>query len=175
MTTLLPRLRDHLARRRLFALPGTAVLAVSGGPDSVAMLDLLHTLAPELGLSLVVAHADHGIQADSRTVGQAGEALAQRYGLPLELGALRLGPDATETAARSARYAWLADVRRRREARYLVTAHHRVDQVETILLRLLRGSAPAGLAGMPGLARGGFVGPLLSLTPDHPAEDACAQ
>jgi len=175
MTTLLPRLRDHLARRRLFALPGTAVLAVSGGPDSVAMLDLLHTLAPELGLSLVVAHADHGIQADSRTVGQAVEALAQRYGLPFELGELRLGPDATETAARSARYAWLADVRRRREARYLVTAHHRDDQVETVLLRLLRGSAPAGLAGMPARARGGLVRPLLTFTRDDLAEYVAAR
>ena len=175
MTTLLPRLRDHLARRRLFALPGTAVLAVSGGPDSVAMLDLLHTLAPELGLSLVVAHADHGIQADSRTVGQAVEALAQRYGLPFELGELRLGPDATETAARSARYAWLADVRRRREARYLVTAHHRDDQVETVLLRLLRGSAPAGLAGMPARARGGLVRPLLAFTRDDLTEYVAAR
>src|SRR5207237_6714898 len=125
MTTLLPRVRDHLARRRLFALPGTAVLAVSGGPDSVAMLDLLHTLAPELGLSLVVAHADHGIQADSRTVGQAVEALARRYGLPFELGELRLGSEASETAARRARYAWLAEVQRHHAARYLVTAHHR--------------------------------------------------
>src|SRR5256714_13656327 len=142
MTTLLPRVRDHLARRRLLALPGTAVLAVSGGPDSVAMLDLLHTLAPELGLSLVVAHADHGIQADSRTVGQAVEALAQRYGLPFGLGELRLGPDATETAARGARGAWLADVGRRRGGRYLVTAHPRGAQGETGPFGLPRGSAP---------------------------------
>ena len=164
MTPLLSRLRDHLARRRLFAAGGTAVVAVSGGPDSVALLDLVHSLAPELGLALVVAHADHGIQADSSSVGQAVAALARRYGLPFELGELHLGPDATETAARRARYAWLADVQRRRAARYLVTAHHRDDQVETILLRLLRGSAPAGLAGMPARARGGLVRPLLAFT-----------
>src|SRR5881398_1960643 len=164
MTPLLSRLRDHLARRRLFAAGGTAVVAVSGGPDSVALLDLVHSLAPELGLALVVAHADHGIQADSSSVGQAVAALARRYGLPFDLGELHLGPDATETAARRARYAWLADVQRRRAARYLVTAHHRDDQVETILLRLLRGSAPAGLAGMPARARGGLVRPLLAFT-----------
>src|SRR5204863_530849 len=97
-------------------------------------------------------------------VGQAVAALASRYGLPFELGELHLGPDATETAARRARYAWLADVQRRRAARYLVTAHHRDDQVETILLRRLRGSAPAGLAGMPARARGGLVRPLLAFT-----------
>src|SRR5437016_1425904 len=110
MTPLLARLRDHVARGRLFAGGGTAVLAVSGGPDSVALLDLLHALAPELGLSLVVAHADHGMRADSRAVGQAVAALALRYGVPFELGELRLGPDATETAARRARYAWLVEV-----------------------------------------------------------------
>ena len=140
------------------------MVAVSGGPDSVALLDLLHTLAPDLGLSLVVAHADHGIQADSGTVGQAVAALARRYGLPFELGELRLGSEASETAARRARYAWLAEVQRHRAARYLVTAHHSDDQVETIVLRLLRGSGPAGLAGMPARARGGLVRPLLPFT-----------
>src|SRR5213595_1403061 len=110
MTSLLSRLRNHLARTRLLGEPGIALLAVSGGPDSVALLDLLHTLAPDLGLSLVVAHADHGIQADSGTVGQAVAALALRYGLPFELGQLRLGSEASETAARRARYAWLAEV-----------------------------------------------------------------
>ena len=175
MTPLIARLRDHLARRRLFAGGGTAVVAVSGGADSVALLDLLHALAPELGLSLVVAHADHGMRADSGTVGQAVAALARRYGLPFELGELRLGPDATETVARRARYAWLAEVQRRRAARYLVTAHHRDDQVETILLRLLRGSAPAGLAGMPARARGGLVRPLLAFTRDDLVEHVAAR
>ncbi|MBI1967611.1 MAG: tRNA lysidine(34) synthetase TilS [Gemmatimonadetes bacterium] len=155
------RLRAHLRRTRVFPEPGTAVVAVSGGPDSVALLDLLSGLAPELGLHLVVAHVDHGIRADSRTVGQAVRELAEQYGLPFELGELRLGPAATETEARRARYAWLTEVRRRHSARYLVTAHHRDDQVETVLMRFLRGSAPAGLAGMPARGRGGLVRPLL--------------
>src|SRR5437773_1395390 len=110
-------LRRHVRGARLFPKAGTAIVAVSGGTDSVALLDLLHDLAPELGLSLVVAHADHGIQSDSRTVGQSVSALAAKYGLPFELGELHLGPDATETTARRARYTWLADVRRRRGAR----------------------------------------------------------
>jgi len=161
MASLLERLRAHLDRARLFPAPGRAVLAVSGGPDSVALLDLMHSVAPERELALVVAHADHGIQTDSRTVGQAVGDLAQRYGLPFELGELRLGPGATETAARRARYAWLTDVQHRHAARYLVTAHHADDQVETILLRVFKGSGPAGLAGMPARGRGGIVRPLL--------------
>jgi len=164
MAPLLDRFRAHLDRTRLFPAPGTAVLAVSGGPDSVALLDLMRAVAPGRGLSLVVAHADHGIRADSRTVGQSVGALARRYGLPFEVAELELGPQATETAARRARYAWLAVVREAHAARYLVTAHHSDDQIETILLRVLRGSGLAGLAGMPARGRGGLVRPLLPFT-----------
>jgi len=158
------RFREHLGRGPLFPGPGTALVAVSGGADSVALLDLLHAVAPEHGLVLVVAHADHQIQPGSDTVARQVRDLAARYGLAFELGELGLGPDATETAARRARYAWLGDVKRRVGARYVVTAHHRDDQAETILLRVLKGSAPAGLAGIPARARGGTVRPLLPFT-----------
>ncbi len=181
MSGLTERVRQHLARARLFgprrhdaAGQSTAVLAVSGGPDSTALLDLMHVLAPELGLALVVAHADHGIRPDSGATAAMVRALAARYGLPCELGMLDLGPDASETAARRARLAWLRAVQRRHAARFLVTAHHRDDQVETILLRLLRGSALAGLAGMPARGRGGLVRPLLPFTRAELAAHAAA-
>src|SRR5256886_6354594 len=161
MAPLLERLRAHLDRARLFPAPGPAVLAVSGGLDSVALLDLMHSVAPERGLLLVVAHADHGIQMESGKVGRMVRRLAATYAVPFELGELNLGPEATETAAGRARYAWLTEVQRRHAARYLVTAHHADDQVETILLRVLKGSGPAGLAGMPARGRGGIVRPLL--------------
>jgi tRNA(Ile)-lysidine synthase len=164
MEPLLERFRAHLARRRLFPVPGTAVVAVSGGGDSVALLDLMHAVAAEWGLALVVAHADHQIRPESAAVAGVVRELAARYGLAFELGELGLGPGATETRARNARYRWLAAVRRRHAARYLVTAHQRDDQVETILLRVLRGSAPAGLAGIPSRSRGGVVRPLLPFT-----------
>ncbi|OLB13209.1 MAG: tRNA lysidine(34) synthetase TilS [Gemmatimonadetes bacterium 13_2_20CM_70_9] len=161
MAALLERFRDHVARLGLFPRPGAALVAVSGGPDSVALLDLMSAVAGELGLRLVVAHADHGIQTDSRLVGQAVRKLAEQYGLPFELGELGLSPGATETAARHARYAWLRSARRRHAARYVVLAHHRDDQLETILMRVLRGSAPAGLAAMAPVNPGGLVRPLL--------------
>src|SRR5574341_1359296 len=102
MTEIPTRLAAHLARRRLFGRPGIALLAVSGGADSVALLDLLAPMAPELGLELVVAHVDHGIQTESRKVGRTVRELAQRYGLLFELGELNLGSQTTETAAREA-------------------------------------------------------------------------
>jgi tRNA(Ile)-lysidine synthase len=164
MSDLPARFAAHLGQARVFPRPGVAVVAVSGGPDSVALLDLLCGAASATGLELVVAHADHGIRPDSGNVATAVRALAARHGLPFELGELRLGAAATETAARRARYAWLAAVRERHAARYLVTAHHRDDQIETVLLRVLRGSGPAGLAAMPVRSRGGVVRPLLPFT-----------
>ncbi len=168
--SLRSRVLAHLRAARLFREPGEALVAVSGGADSVALLDLLNDLAAELELSIVVAHVDHGIASDSRTVGQSVNALAEKYDLPFETVALSLGPGATETEARRARYAWLREVQQRRGARYIVTAHHQDDQVETILLRALRGSAPAGLAGMSGKSRGGLVRPLLPFTRAELAE-----
>jgi tRNA(Ile)-lysidine synthase len=164
MSALPERFRVHVASARLFPRPGTAIIAVSGGPDSVALLDLLHATAAAWGLDLVVAHADHGIQAGSAVVARSVGDLAAHLNLPFELGELRLGAGTSETAARRARYAWLHDVQRRRGARYVVTAHHADDQIETVLLRVLRGSGPAGLAAMAPRSRGGLVRPLLPFT-----------
>src|SRR6267143_2441807 len=158
------RVLAHIRETRLFREPGEALVAVSGGADSVALLDVLHALAHELRLALVVAHVDHGILPAGRPVGRTVKQLAEQYGLPFEFTELNLGPDTTETAARRARYAWLGEVQKRRGARYLVTAHHEDDQVETIVLRGLRGSAPAGLAGIAARGRGGLVRPLLPFT-----------
>src|SRR5262245_5188371 len=158
------RFLTHVGRTRLFREPGEAIVAVSGGVDSVVLLDLLRGHASELGLSIVVAHVDHGISSDSRTVGRSVKTLAEKYRLPFEATELHLGPDASETDARRARYAWLREIQRRRGAKYLVTAHHQDDQIETVLLRTLRGSAPAGLAGIGRRARGGLVRPLLPFT-----------
>jgi len=168
------RLLAHIRRHRLFREPGEALVAVSGGPDSVALLHLLQGLAGGLGLKLVVAHADHGMQSVSRSVGQSVNTLAGKYGLPFELGELQLGPDATETEARQARYAWLRAVQKRRGAKYLVTAHHEDDQIETVMLRALRGSAPSGLAGISAKSRGGLVRPLLPFSRRQLADYAAA-
>ena len=169
------RVLAHIRRSRLFREPGEALVAVSGGPDSVALLDLLYDARNELGLTLVVAHVDHGIQSDSQTVRQSVAALAKKYQLPFETTDLHLGPDASETDSRRARYAWLRDVQRRRGAPYIVTAHHEDDQVETIVLRALRGSAPAGLAGIRAQSRGGLVRPLLPFSRRELAEYASAR
>src|SRR5262245_3783080 len=166
MRTLAERFSAHLRRRRLFSgsPAGTALLAVSGGPDSLALLDLMAGEAGTGGPRLVVAHADHGIQAGSGAVAKSVAAIAARYGLPCEVGLLELGPETSETTARRARYRWLAATRARLGADWVVTAHHADDQAETVLLRTLRGSGRAGLAGIAARTRDGIVRPLLPFT-----------
>ena len=128
--------------------PGRALVAVSGGSDSVALLDLLHATRDRHRLDLVVAHFDHGIHPASAQVAARVRALADTYHMAYEEGRARLGPEAGETAAREARYAWLEATRLGLGAALILTAHHADDQIETVLMRALRGSGPAGLAGM---------------------------
>jgi tRNA(Ile)-lysidine synthase len=150
--------RRHLAT---LGLPsGRAVVAVSGGPDSVALLDLLAGARDLHGLDLVVAHVDHGIHPDSGRVAEQVRALAQAYALAFECSQLALGQSAGETLARARRYDSLEAVRVRVGAEIIMTAHHADDQVETVLMRVMAGSGPAGLASM-GPIQGRVVRPLL--------------
>ncbi len=175
MPTFAERFSAHLRRRRLFTSPGVALVAVSGGPDSVALLDLLSGETAGGRLRLVVAHVDHGIQPGGAAVAAAVRALAARFGVACEVGQLDLGPDASETTARRARYQWLESTRTRVGADWVVTAHHKDDQAETVLMRTLRGSAPAGLAGIPVRTRSGIVRPLLPFTREELAAHLAAR
>ncbi len=161
---LVERVRRHLASLNLPS--GPALVAVSGGADSVALLDLLVATADSHSLQLVVAHVDHGIDPESRAAAELVRTLAAGYALDFELVTLALGSAAGETAARAARYAALSEAAERRGAVALLTAHHADDQVETVVMRLLAGSGPAGLAGMAP-ARGLIVRPLLSFRRDE--------
>src|SRR5687767_11425226 len=157
--TLSEQFRSYWAS---LGLPGgRALVAVSGGPDSVALLDLLARSPDVHGLELVVTHVDHGIHPDSGRVAEEVRKLADAYELQLEGARLELGSDVGETAARQERYAWLEATRLRVGAQYIVTAHHADDQVETVLMRVLEGSGPAGLAAMAPV-NGCLIRPLLA-------------
>ncbi|MGH7497670.1 MAG: tRNA lysidine(34) synthetase TilS [Gemmatimonadales bacterium] len=155
---LLDQFRRHLAT---LPLPkGPALVAVSGGPDSVALLDLLVRSADAHRLALMVAHFDHGIHPESAAVAVRVRELAAAMGLPFEGARGELGPDAGETAAREARYAFLHSLRVRLAAGSIFLAHHADDQAETVLMRVLAGSGSAGLAGIAPVS-GPLVRPLL--------------
>ncbi len=120
-------------------------LAFSGGLDSTALLHALVELRPALGYHLTAVHVDHGLHAAAVDwAAHCGQAAA-RLDVPLEVLKVSVGAaGGLEAAARSARYAALAGV----ACDHLVLAQHRDDQAETVLLALLRGAGPAGLAAM---------------------------
>ena len=136
---------------------GTLLVAVSGGPDSTALLHALATVRSRTGLSLHVAHIDHGIRAESGRDAELVEAMAESLGVPctVEKVAVRRGTRsgrASEGAAREARYAALTGIAREVGASAVALGHTADDQAETVLLHLVRGSGLAGLGGMAPLS-----------------------
>lgn len=125
------------------------VVAVSGGLDSVVLLDMLAKVkAHQPSVELVVAHVDHGIRSDSSADAEHVKHLAMKYGLPYEQVCLELGPVTSEEIAREARYKALETIRVRHHADGLITAHHEDDLLETILLNFQRGTGWRGLASL---------------------------
>ncbi|MFZ1483959.1 MAG: tRNA lysidine(34) synthetase TilS [Candidatus Saccharimonadales bacterium] len=124
---------------------GKYVVAVSGGVDSVA---LLHVLAHEPDLQLVVAHYDHGIRPDSAEDRKLVQLYAKTYGLPFEYEEGKLGQSASEATARKARYDFLRRVCKKHSASAIITAHHQDDVLETIIINFLRGTKSRGLSSL---------------------------
>ena len=149
-------------------LPGfpavSLCVAFSGGADSTALLAAL-TQLPRRPAALRVVHVDHGLQAGSRRWSAHCRRVARRLQVPLTVRTARIvrrRGESLEAAARAARYALLAAELAPGEA--LLTAHHQDDQLETVLLQLLRGAGVAGLAAMPAVmpfGAGLLVRPLL--------------
>ena len=144
---------------------GEAVLvAVSGGADSVALLDVLHALAPELRLTLHAIHVHHGLRAQGDADAAFARGLCAERGIPfrLERVAVKQEPpwEGLEAEARRARYAAFREGARRIGAARVATAHTADDQAETVLMRLLEGAGPRGLAGIAPV-RGLYIRPLL--------------
>ncbi len=155
------RLVAHLARRPRLLPPGCRILlAVSGGPDSVALLRLTHVLAAPHGWELISAHFDHGLRADSPAEAARVRAWSEDLGVPCRVGRPTRPLAARQAALRSARYAFLHEVAVAEGASRIATAHHADDQAETVLFRILRGTGVRGLAGIPE-RRGDVVRPLL--------------
>lgn len=165
MTALIDIFKKTLAD--LHAGGGPVLAAVSGGADSMALLHLLH----RAGIPCGAAYFDHQTrQGASAEDGHFVASAARALGLPFHLGggdvaalAAERG-ESFEMAARRARYGFLVETARSSGYAAMATGHHADDQAETVLLRLLRGASPAGLAGIPPVRMEGglpIVRPLL--------------
>ncbi len=139
--------------------PGKYIVAVSGGVDSVVLLDLL---AKQKGLDLIVAHFDHGIREDSFKDCDFVAKLSDEYDLPFYSARGNLGANASEAVARDARYVFLETLAKDQNAKAIITAHHRDDLLETIILNLIRGTGRKGLS--PLKSRQSVLRPMLDFT-----------
>ncbi len=152
---MLEQVRTYIAREGMLRRGETVIVAVSGGPDSVALLHLLHRLSGEFGVRLHVFHMDHGLRgeasaADARYVRD----LAGTLGLPVTVvalppGELKAMSGSLQANARARRYEEMRRLARQIGAQRAALGHNRDDQAETVLMRLLRGAGTAGLAGIP--------------------------
>ena len=127
--------------------PGKYVVAVSGGVDSIVLLDLL-AKSSQNSVELVVAHFNHGIRRGSEKDEKLVAAAAKKYGLTIEVGHGHLGRDASEEKARQARYGFLESVKKHWGAKAIITAHHQDDLIETAMINILRGTGRRGLSAI---------------------------
>jgi tRNA(Ile)-lysidine synthase len=161
MVRLLERDVVERVRRTLLSADAPVVLAVSGGVDSMVLLDA--AARAEGARIAAVATFDHGTGSHAaRAAAHVGRE-AHARGLPVAYGRATSDascPRPTEASWRAARHRFLADVASRHDAR-IATGHTRDDQVETVLMRVLRGSGARGLAGLA--VKGSLLRPLLEL------------
>ncbi len=124
---------------------GTYIVAVSGGVDSMALIDIL---SKKPNLKLIVAHFDHGIRTDSVKDRELVESVVKDLGLDFEYGEGKLGSDTSEDTARQARYEFLKKIKTDHKADSIITAHHKDDLIETAIINLLRGTGRKGLSSL---------------------------
>lgn len=168
---------ECMAREKLVPVGGAIIAAVSGGPDSMYLLEKLRSLSAnageENGFRLAAAHYEHGIRGeDSCRDRDFVSCFCSERGIPCYIGHGDVPAYAeehglsVETAARRLRYEFLEDCRRREEAdgrrAYIATAHHEDDNAETILMHLLRGCGVQGMRGMRYRA-GNIIHPMLDI------------
>jgi len=161
---------ETIAAHRMIA-PGDVVLVgVSGGPDSTALLHALRALRRSLRCRLRACHVHHGLRGrEADADARQARALARSLRIPFTEHRVDVRAHARthglsiETAARQLRYRVLSDVADRVGATRIATGHNADDQTETVLLNIVRGAGPAGVAGIPPV-RGNLIRPLIGVT-----------
>ncbi len=167
--TIVDTVRLALERNGLIREDAVLVAAVSGGPDSMALLHILFTLSKEFGFRLIAAHFNHKIRATASDDARFVSNVCKRMGVECVVGVrdvpyyAREQKLSLETAAREARYAFLRECAQSLSASCVALAHHQGDQVETLLMHIMRGSSLSGLCAMRELS-GGLFRPMLDIS-----------
>jgi len=166
---LVNKVERFITKHQLVKPGDRILLAVSGGPDSMCLLHMLHSLGPKLELEIAAVHLNHGLRAEAGSEEDLVREHCRRLGLALYSRQVQVDhlarewKTSLEDAGRRARYSFFAEVAKDLEFRSIATAHHYDDVAETVLLHLLRGSGIRGLRGIMPL-NGLLIRPLLGVT-----------
>jgi len=158
-----------IAKYRMIRHGDRVIVAVSGGVDSVCLLDVLHSLKEVLGIELIVAHFDHGLRpGEDASETEFVKSLAASFDCDFvtKTADTDLQPETAslEERARDVRYRFLKNVKEQFSAQKIAMGHNLNDQAETVLMRLLRGSGPSGLSGIPPVRDTHIIRPLIEMT-----------
>lgn len=157
------------------------LVGLSGGPDSVCLLHLLYVVQNELGIKLGAAHINHQIRGDDANKDEEySKCLAEKLGIPFYSlkkdvnGYAKEMGISSETAGREIRYGFFKELMEKEGFTKVATAHNANDQVETILMRVMRGTGIDGLCGIPVKRDGIFIRPILFMERDE-IENYCVE
>ena len=167
---MIKKIKEAIEKNHLLDRGEKVVVAVSGGPDSVALLKVLAMLSDEYRLTLIVAHLNHGLREEASHEEQFVRRITADMGIAfesksLDIASIRKGTGkCIEDISREVRYNYLNDVANKHGAQKIALGHHINDQTETLLMNFLRGSGPAGLKGMLPARDSTYIRPLLDVT-----------
>ncbi len=174
---LLKKIQENVFRYQLFGRGAKIVVGVSGGPDSVCLLDILCKLKKKYNLKIIIAHVNYGLRGkDSEKDERLVKNLATKYSLPFEKIRITIYPprlaeahlretdklQITEDGLRNIRYDFFEKIRRKYKAEAIAVGHNRGDQAETVLMRILRGAGLRGLGAIK-LKNNHIIRPLLNI------------
>ena len=167
---LLDRVRRTIECYHLLGKSDRLIVGVSGGVDSMVLLHLLNALRQEFSLTLIVAHISHGLRPkESEKEAELVQQESRRLGLTYEHGHFnvkefqKLGGLSPQDGARRIRFYFLNSLLEKYDANKIALGHNADDQVETVLLKLIRGTGLRGLKGMLPIREGNVIRPLLEV------------
>lgn len=180
---LLHSLRDYIQKSGMISTGERVIVAVSGGIDSMVLLDVLHAIRSELSLTLAIGHCNHQLRGNESDEDEAFvRATAQRYGIEcyIEQTSTEKIADtekkSLQETARELRYTFLQKLRSSSGFDVIATAHHADDNTETMLFNMFRGAGVQGLSGIPAIRKDAcIIRPLLFATRDDIASYAKEQ
>ncbi len=170
MDNLEEKILNVIKQYELIKYGDTIVVGVSGGPDSMTLLNVLYSLKDKLGIHLAVAHINHMIREEADDDSEYVKAYCKKYNIDFyvkKVDVTKISQEekkSTELVGRNMRYMFFDEVAQKVNANKIATAHTANDNAETVLMNLMRGSGTTGLKGIEKVRDNKFIRPLLTCT-----------